>query len=221
MEDKISVVIPAYNAEKYIENCIESLVHQSYQNMEIIVVDDGSTDRTGEKVEKIQSKFPGLCLMYLKLDENKGQSNARNEGMKIATGTYLMFLDADDTFDPEMLSIMHHAVSSSQDIDLATCSFYRCRNGKISETGIHIKPGKQNLTEFLSQSLKEMPLNYLSCIGTKIYRMDLIRKKKIWFSDAYRYNEDLGFALSYLKHTNMMFVVDQELYCYNYIIGSV
>ncbi|MCI8483244.1 MAG: glycosyltransferase [Lachnospiraceae bacterium] len=221
MEDRISIVIPAYNAEKYIENCIESLVRQSYQNMEIIIVNDGSADRTEEKVEEIQSKYSGLCLQYLKLNENKGQSNARNEGMKIATGTYLMFLDADDTFDPEMLSIMHDAVSSSPEIDLAVCGFYRCRNGIVSETGVHIKTGKQSLTDFLSQSFAEMPLNYLSCIGTKIYKMDLIRQKKIYFSDKYRFNEDLGFALSYLMHTNRVFVIDQELYCYHYVVGSV
>lgn len=92
MGNKVSVIIPIYNKEKYIEKCLESVLNQTYSNLEIIVVDDASTDSSLEIVKKISDER----IKIIALAENKGVSNARNEGIDLATGDYICFLDADD-----------------------------------------------------------------------------------------------------------------------------
>ena len=92
---KVSVIIPLYNEEKYITTCVESVINQTYKNIEIIVVDDKSTDNSLKVLEKIKDKR----LKIIKLPENKGVANARNKGVEAATGSYLCFLDSDDFWD--------------------------------------------------------------------------------------------------------------------------
>lgn len=101
MEPKVSVVIPAYNCQNFIASAIESVVNQSYKNVEIIVIDDGSTDATYEKVTSLKKKFPQVILCSNV--RTKGPSGARNTGLNIASGAYVAFLDADDIWLPNHL----------------------------------------------------------------------------------------------------------------------
>lgn len=94
MKDLVSVIIPMYNAEKYIEDTIESVINQTYKNLEIIVVDDNSSDNSSliiEKLKKIDTR-----IVYIKLNENKGVANARNTGINISNGRFIAFVDSDD-----------------------------------------------------------------------------------------------------------------------------
>ena len=114
--DTISVIIPAYNCEKYIKNCLESLKHQTYRNLEIIVVNDGSTDNTLNICREMQYNDYRIKIIN---QENKGVSAARNKGIECATGKYITFVDADDVIEPDMYEVMQ------KDIYLNTADIVR------------------------------------------------------------------------------------------------
>lgn len=110
-EKKISIIIPAYNAEKYIRQCIESLIRQTYYNIEIIVVDDGSKDLTGKIIDEYGRNEIRIKVIHQK---NGGLSNARNTGMKYVTGEYIMFLDADDWLEDDCCEIAYKEASKEK-----------------------------------------------------------------------------------------------------------
>ena len=119
--DLISIVVPIYNVEKYLKRCIDSIINQTYKNIEIILVDDGSTD-----------KGPSICDSYKKKDKrikvihkkNGGISDARNEGIKITTGSYLMFIDSDDYIDSNMIEELYKNIIKTK-ADIVICDFVR------------------------------------------------------------------------------------------------
>lgn len=123
MEKKISVIIPAYNVENYIRRCLDSLVNQTYENMEIIVVNDGSTDRTEQIVEEYTEKHDGKVFLYSQ--ENKGQAEARNFGLARASGEYIGFVDSDDFVSTKMYELMYREAEENG-CDLVTCGYYGC-----------------------------------------------------------------------------------------------
>lgn len=100
MNELISIVIPVYNVEKYIDKCLETIVKQTYQHLEIILVDDGSTDLSGEKCDLWKKKDSRIIVIH---KENGGLSSARNAGINIATGDYISFIDSDDFIDLTMI----------------------------------------------------------------------------------------------------------------------
>jgi glycosyltransferase involved in cell wall biosynthesis len=110
----VSVIMPVYNASKYVEEAVASVLNQTYQNFEIIVVDDGSTDNTKFEVKKIRDQR----VRYIKLQKNKGGSNARNIGIKRAKGEYISFLDSDDILYPDKLEIqMKNIINKTSNLD--------------------------------------------------------------------------------------------------------
>ena len=103
MQPKISIVIPAYNAEKYLSQCLDSIINQTLKDIEIICVNDGSTDRTGAILDSYKLIDNRIIVIH---KENKGQSMARNTGMAIASGDYIGFVDSDDFVDLEMFELL-------------------------------------------------------------------------------------------------------------------
>ncbi|MFI3177317.1 MAG: glycosyltransferase family A protein, partial [Eubacteriales bacterium] len=101
MSEVVSVVIPTYNAVKYIERTLDSILQQTYRDLEILVVDDCSTDGTREVIKAYQDQNPEILIHMIELEENQGPAAARNEGIRQASGRYLAFLDADDIWEPE------------------------------------------------------------------------------------------------------------------------
>ena len=100
----ISVIIPVYNVEKYLNACIESVLSQSFNDYEIILVDDGSTDNSGALCDEFAAKYDSISVIH---QENKGLGGARNTGIDAAKGSYILFLDSDDTIDPDCLKICY------------------------------------------------------------------------------------------------------------------
>lgn len=149
-EKKISVIVPAYNVEKYIRRCLDSLINQTYQNLEIIVVDDGSTDRTGDMAEEYAARFPEKVFCYHQ--GNRGQAMARNFGIGKATGEYIGFVDSDDFASARMYELLY-AEAERTGCDLVTCGYYGCdaATGEITA----YQTGYQG--EF-NQSIYENPL---------------------------------------------------------------
>lgn len=122
-EKLISVIVPAYNVENYIRRCLDSLVSQTYGNLEIIVVNDGSTDRTGEIIEEYTERYPDKVMLYTR--ENQGQAEARNFGISKASGEYIGFVDSDDFVSTKMYELMYRE-AEEQNCDMVTCGYYGC-----------------------------------------------------------------------------------------------
>ena len=126
MSEKISIIIPVYNVENYLKRCLESIVNQTYKNLEIILVDDGSTDNSGKICDEYKEKDKRIIVIH---KENGGLSDARNAGIDIATGNYIGFIDSDDFADVRMYEILLNNLKSTNS-DISICNLYKFSNEK-------------------------------------------------------------------------------------------
>ena len=124
MEDLISIIVPVYNVEKYIKKCIDSIINQTYKNLEIILVDDGSPDNCGKICDEYAEKDKRIKVIH---KENGGLSDARNAGIKIARGCYIGFVDSDDWIDKNMYEKLYKTLKE-KDADIACCKLIRYKN---------------------------------------------------------------------------------------------
>ena len=115
MKERISVVVPVYNVEQYLEKCVNSIINQTYKNLEIILVDDGATDKSGKLCDEL-AKLDNRIMVYHK--KNGGLSDARNYGVERATGDYIGFVDSDDYIDAEMYEKLYEALKK-ENVDVA------------------------------------------------------------------------------------------------------
>ena len=186
MREKISVIIPAYNAEKYIAEALDSVLAQTYPIHEIIVIDDGSTDKTAEVVHRyINSRTRELAnplnLKYF-YQENRGPAAARNSGIREATGEYIAFLDADDTWMPEKLARQIEKFNESPDAGLV-----HAKRIRIDESGAEQETRKRHIPEgFIFDSL--LRDNFICCSSTLV--------KKQCFDDVGLFDEHREIAKS-------------------------
>lgn len=167
--DKISVVIPVYKVEKYLERCVNSVRNQSYENLEIVLVDDGSPDHSGEICDKLAKDDKRIKVIH---KENGGLSDARNAGIEAATGDYVAFIDSDDWYDPDMLALLHR-LSREHNAEIAECSYRSvwkdCIRAETNCSG--------RVFEFTPAQAIESNLDWKYCkpvAWNKLYRADVI-----------------------------------------------
>lgn len=207
---KVSIIVPAYNSERTMEKCIESLIKQNYDDMEIIIVDDGSKDRTGEICKAYQKKEN--CIMYIRQD-NQGVSDARNHGLRLATGKYVMFVDSDDTVTENYCKDMVEKIEQ-EDSELVICGY----------TEISVNQEKEMLpmhsdakADSFDSIFKMTILNGMMNIPwNKIFIRDKISD---CFNTDRRIGEDLEFNLKYLRNCTKISILNKPLY--NYDITAV
>ena len=199
----ISVIVPVYNVEEYLEECLESIQHQTYTNIEVILVNDGSTDRSKEICEQYCEKDIRFKLIN---QENQGQSVARNRGVKESVGQFIMFVDSDDVINTNVLEVLIPYMKT--DVDIVECrmtrkkeEFYLNKPSKIVFEG-NAKEAILNCIVF-----KEVKF----CAFTKLYRREIV--EKIPFLEGYIY-EDVFTGINYLKHMRKIIVVDYIGYYY-------
>ena len=194
---KVSVIVPVYNTENYIEKCLNSLVNQTLEDLEIIVVNDGSTDNSENVLDKFIENYPDKIKYYKK--ENGGLSDARNFGLNYAKGEYIGFVDSDDYIDISMYEKMYN-LAKKEDAGIVECDFkwvYPDKN-KI-DTGIEYK----NKEDFFTNS-RVMVCN-------KIIKKEVINN--ITFPKGLRY-EDVEFFYKLLPSVNKISVLKEPLYYY-------
>ncbi len=143
MSKKVSIVIPVFNVEDYLDECLLSAVNQDYGNIEIIIVNDGSTDSSGEIIDKFKSQYPNIQSVKTK---NKGQSSARNLGLEMATGDYILFLDSDDWFDKNTVSLCIQKITK-YNLDIVLFSADVFFDGEVAEN-------KTELDEYYVRSIQ-------------------------------------------------------------------
>ena len=168
--ETVSVIIPCYNSERYLENCFRCLDNSTYENLQIIFIDDGSEDKTAEKIKNYVSEREKAEYHYI---SHSGVADARNKGLKYATGKYVTFYDVDDTITPHHFENLKNTVET-YGADVAVCAYTRDKIRKIEKlkkSEPRIFYGENALERLLSQNI----FNY--CLWNKMYRAEIIREK--------------------------------------------
>lgn len=187
---EVTIVIPAYNAGKYINECLNSLYNQTLKNLEVLVINDGSTDDTENNVISFKESHPDFNLILVAV-ENGGAAKARNIGIRMARGNYIAFVDADDVVDCNMLKSMID-VAHQENADLVTCDFF------------WMYPNK-NVREKLSAPKNNRELFFAAWAApwNKLYRRTMLVDHDVYFTEGYTY-EDTSFYLKYIPYCNIV-----------------
>ena len=207
---RISVIIPVYNVAPYLREALDSVVRQTYRNLDVIIVDDGSTDGSDAICEEYRSD-PRVRVIH---QENRGLSNARNRGLDLAGGEYIAFLDSDDAYDPEFAEKMLEAI---ENVDVAVCR-YDVHRGKLDTGGRTeppIKEGWYDREEAL-RALVNGSIN--NSVWNKIYRKELWNR--IRFPDGHNY-EDVETTCQIFDACGQMRVLNRTLYYHRRRPGSI
>ena len=189
----ISVIVPIYNAEKFLSQCIDSVLNQSYKNIEIILLNDGSKDKSGSICQEYAEK--DTRIIYIEKN-NSGVSDTRNMGLKQATGDYIFFLDSDDYLAPQCFEILYMASGEGQ---LAITGYYldftNKRNIYIPQQAYG---SYTNIKEFLLDFHKYYATKF-NFVWGKLYRTEIIRKHNITFREEIQLGEDQLFNQDYYR----------------------
>lgn len=219
MDKLISIIVPVYNVEKYLEECIDSILNQTYKNLEIILVDDGSTDKSGiicEDYAKIDSR---IKVIHKK---NGGLSDARNVGIDKALGEFIIFVDSDDYIDKDMCQILINYVCE-YNVDIVSCNFKKVFDNNIEEDNItYFKEKIKILTK--EEVLKE----YFLTLAPEIFATwNKLYKKSLFFTDekirfpVNRLHEDIATTYRLYAESKKVILLNELLYNYRQRNNSI
>ena len=209
----ISIIIPIYNIMDCLEKCVDSCIHQTYENIEILMVDDGSTDGTGELCDKLKEKDERIRVFH---KENGGSSSARNLGIEEACGEYLGFVDSDDFISPIMYEELINAILK-YDVPIAQVSRDEIDDKGNKLPDVCIPPEKAFLCTS-DEFMKELLMHRGDCsFCTKLIKKDLFTDKRFPIG---KLNEDFYLLLQMLKEVKGIYILPGQLYHVFYRIGS-
>ena len=212
MRKKFSVIMPVYNVEKYLDKSIESLLKQTYKNFELLIINDGSKDKSQEIIEKYSSE--NSCIKSF-IKENGGLSDARNYGLDRAQGEYIIFIDSDDYVEENYLECVNSKIEKNK-IDLLINGYfvdYVDENEQLIEQKI-VKPNEK----MFNRGESRVNINDFSILGyawNKVYRSEIIRKNKLYFKEGISYVEDIMFNSEYIKKCDSVYFYNE---CFNHYI---
>lgn len=217
MNDLVSLIIPVYNAEEYLNRCINSILNQSYKNFEAIFVNDGSKDKSLEILNSYSQSDSRIKIINQK---NMGLTGARNTALKIISGKYLMFIDSDDIIKKNYIE-ENIKVMNKYNCDLTIFNFNRILLDN-SEKPIKVFDGYEiaedkNIIEIAKRHILEKQL--YEYVWNKMYVVDIIKKNNIHFQ--LRMFEDMFFNIDYLDKANTVYYLDKHLYQYYIREGSL
>ena len=207
-ECKLSIIVPVYGVEKYIDKCLNSLVKQSLKEIEIIVVNDGTKDNSQKIIDKYVKEYPDKIKSYIK--ENGGQGSARNYGLKKATGEYIGYVDSDDFVEKDMYKKLYNKAKENN-YDIVVCGNYN-----VSEDYQN-----KNIDAFINNYNTDLENIFFGkmAVWNKIYKRDILIKNKLEFKEKVWY-EDLAFTLKAIMNSNTFAFIDEPLYDYLIREGS-
>ena len=207
--EKISVIVPVFRVEKYINRCINSIIRQEYQNIEIILVDDGSFDNSGKICDEYAKKDERIVVVHQK---NRGLSAARNCGIDISKGEYICFIDSDDWISSDYVSTLFGLIVNN-DADMAVCSYIRTEK----EDALCNVPEDNIVEEYSSiEAMEKMYKQGIEGIGMTIACNKLYRKylfKEIRYPEN-RYFEDIGTTYKLLYNSSKVIYIKKAMYYY-------
>ena len=207
MKNLISIIVPIYNVEKLLPRCIDSIINQTYKNIEIILVDDGSPDNCGKICDEYASKDSRIKILH---KENGGLSDARNKGLDIALGDYIMFIDSDDYINPLMVEILYENLINNN-ADLSICKYMKVNNSDIYNVD------KNNQTINVYNKIECFNNLYNELYVTTEIAWNKLYKKNLWNQIRYpikKLHEDEFVIHHLIEKCNKIVYTNLELYYY-------
>lgn len=211
-EEMISVIVPVYNVEEFLERCVRSILNQTYKMFEILLIDDGSTDSSGVLCEKFAQDYERIKVFH---KSNGGLGSARNFGIKQAKGKFVCFVDSDDKVKENYLEKLYYALVENN-ADISICGYDYSSGNYISSY--------ENLNELIE--CKELLRRFASGEATfnfawnKLYKIDIIKDMEMLYSDRHC-AEDMYFNTYYYKHVYKATIIQEALYVYYVNMGSL
>ena len=210
--DKVSIIVPVYNIEQYLEQCIDSIINQTYKNIEVLLIDDGSTDNSGKICERYEKEYGHIKVIH---QINGGLCAARNIGLDNATGKYICFIDSDDYIEKEYVEKLYHEVKL-YDLDIAYCNFRLFEDNK--ELGKKEKQyllTREEITGLQYQILRFKNNDWDCQVWVGMYKKEFLLKNNLSFykEDRLLYEDILFTNKSLLKAERVKFI---SYYGYNY-----
>lgn len=216
---KVSIIIPIYNVEKYIARCINSVLNQTYRNLEIILIDDCTPDRSMEIAKQIvenSNKAKDLEIKYISHPQNKGIAATRNTGMRNVSGEYFFFLDSDDEITPDCIESMVTLALKYKGVDIIQGDTLDTNNNKIRNLDF------TNLPEYISDksTIKKLlfndgtlEYNIPNVVWNKLIRTALIKDNSMWFKEGI-ISEDVYWLIMYWRFVDSIVLTSQKTYYY-------
>ena len=215
MQEKISIIVPVYNVENYLERCVESILKQTYTNFELLLINDGSTDQSGELCDQLVSKNGNIKVFHLK---NAGVSNARNVGIQNSTGEWITFVDSDDFITNDYLETLISAVDGDDSIGFSIARLHHIKNGQITELPVFSgKEEKWSTEQTMRELLTTSKTSFFPV--AKLFRREII--SDFTFNTDYHLAEDALFLTEVLLKTKCTSIfIDKPIYYYDHRQGS-
>ena len=214
MGEKISVIVPVYNVEAYLERCVKSILQQTCTNFELILINDGSTDSSGQICDYLADQYENIKVYHI---ENAGVSNARNVGIQLATGAWITFIDSDDFVTNDYLATLASAVEGEH-VGFVIAPLHHIKNGIVTDLPPH--SGKTELWS-TEETMKELLMTTRTSFFpvAKLFKRDLLADEK--FNTNYHLAEDALFLTELLLKTRCSSVfIDKPIYYYDHREGS-
>ena len=221
MNPEISVIVPVFNKEKYLKKCIESILNQDIKNIELILVNDGSSDNSGLICDSYSKKDSRVKVIH---KENQGVSTARNIGIKNAKGKYISFIDSDDWIDKDMYKEILN-IFYTQDVDFVKCSAKIVYNNNGMKGPTNIDGGfysKDKIKSYIYPRLvisEQLATNAVVSASTCVYNRKFINDNNIFFDEEMRHFEDLMFNVNVILKSNSFYHMADN-YFYNYVFNE-
>ena len=214
---EVSIIVPIYNAEKSVARCIDSILSQEYTDFELILCDDGSTDKSGQIIDEYREKDERIRVLH---KENTGVSDTRNQGIAVAKGKYIQFLDADDWITVDATKLLVRTMKEGG-CDLVISDFYRVIGERISHKGDIDADGILTQEEFAEYMMVNPADFYYGVLWNKLYKREIIEKYHLKMDESVSWCEDFLFNLEYLLHTKRIAALQVPIYYYMKTEGSL
>lgn len=206
----VSVIIPIYNVEKYLSRCLDSVINQSFKDIEIIIVNDGSTDSSLAIAKKYVKKDSRIKIIN---QLNKGPGSARNVGILNATSNYIIFIDSDDTINKKMIELLYNQAVDTKS-DIVSCQYNRVDENCVLEISPIERYTKDTIIDFMSANISPMVWN-------KIYKKNLFEEYNIFFPEQIRLCEDHLVSFKLFLYSKNHTTIDKPLYNWYNITNSL
>lgn len=217
MNPTVSIIVPIYNAEKYLCRCIDSILNQEYTDFELLLVNDGSADSSGAICDSYAEKDSRIRVIH---KENTGVSDSRNLAIAQARGTYLQFLDSDDWITPDATKLLVRAAQEYH-CDLVISDFYRVVGERLSQKGDIEEDAVMTKEEFASHMMENPADFYYGVLWNKLYRREIIEQNHLRMDTDISWCEDFMFNLEYIRHAEVFYALQAPIYYYVKTKGSL
>lgn len=217
VEQIVSIIVPVYNAEKYIKRCVDSILVQDYPDFELILMDDGSTDASGAICDGYAQQDNRVRVVH---KENTGVSDTRNRALDLAEGVYIQFLDSDDWIVPEATRLLVQAMEK-YDCDMVISDFYRVAGERLARKGDIEENRVLTRQEFASCMIENPADFYYGVLWNKLYKRQIIEEHRIRMDVSISWCEDFLFNLEYIRHASSFYALQVPIYYYVKRKGSL